>query len=343
MADTKKEHYVPRCYLKNFSHDTKKINVFDKFKMQDRNQSIQDVAMENYFYDINLMDMLKKVDKDKRQQLEIDLMKLVGTENWEEVLRILSKTKYIEKDFFAEIEGVYSELLQRIINKSYRGNQWVIDNCFAFSEEEKLLLSFFIAIQIIRTKVFRETLVDSIEKMYQTFLYKMQMNEKEPLDKEEIKVEVDKDFVKLQHSSMILNDTSTVAMAETLSNHIWIMYVNKTKTSFFTSDCPVVNIPHKFDKYMSYGGLKSERIEIAFPISSNLLLAMYDADYYKEVFEDRKFICLDDETQIEYYNYMQIVNSDRCVFCEYDKFEYAKKICMENPELQERQSRIQVS
>lgn len=342
MADTKKEHYVPRCYLKNFSHDDRKINVFDKFKMQNRNQPLQDVAMENYFYDVNMIDMLKKVDEEKRKQLEIDLMKLVGTDDWEDVLKILRKTKYIEKEFFAEIEGLYSELLQRIINKSYDGNQWVLNNCFAFSEEEKLILSLFIAIQIIRTKVFRDILGDSIEKMYQTLLYKMQMNREDALEKEEIKVEVDKDFVKLQHSSMILNDRSTVEMAEILSKHIWIMYVNKTEMPFYTSDCPVINIPHKFDEYVSYGGVKSEGIEIAFPISSKLLLAMYDENYYKTILEDRKFICLKDQSQIEYYNYMQLINSDRCIFCEYDNFEYAKKICVTNPKLQERQSRIEV-
>jgi len=40
MADTKKEHYVPRCYLKNFVLDNDRINVFDKFKTQIRPQKI---------------------------------------------------------------------------------------------------------------------------------------------------------------------------------------------------------------------------------------------------------------------------------------------------------------
>lgn len=45
MADTKKEHYVPRCYLKNFIGENDRIQVFDKYKMQTRPQKIMDVAM----------------------------------------------------------------------------------------------------------------------------------------------------------------------------------------------------------------------------------------------------------------------------------------------------------
>ena len=53
MADTKKEHYVPRCYLKHFEADNGKIQVFDKKIMQVREQRTFEVAMENYFYDID--------------------------------------------------------------------------------------------------------------------------------------------------------------------------------------------------------------------------------------------------------------------------------------------------
>ena len=60
MADTKKEHYVPRCYLKNFILENDKIKIFDKFKMQVREQRIMDVAMENYFYDIDFEELFKQ-------------------------------------------------------------------------------------------------------------------------------------------------------------------------------------------------------------------------------------------------------------------------------------------
>lgn len=102
------------------------------------------------------------------------------------------------------------------------------------------------------------------------------MNDEDALSKNEILVSADKDYVKLEHTNMILNDDATMRFAETLYNHLWVIYVNKTETSFYTSDNPVATIPHKFHKYMSYSGFNSDGIEIVFPISPTLLLGMYD-------------------------------------------------------------------
>lgn len=38
MADTKKEHFVPRCYLEYFENDNKRIHVFNKKTMDTRCQ-----------------------------------------------------------------------------------------------------------------------------------------------------------------------------------------------------------------------------------------------------------------------------------------------------------------
>lgn len=173
MADTKKEHYVPRCYLKNFVLDNDRINVFDKFKTQIRPQKIMDIAMENYFYDIKFDELIQMAEKDKEEKIKNDLMEIVGVDNWESVLDELDE-KHIEKEFFSQLEGIYSGLLQTLINKSYGGNDWVIQNCLACSEIEKSFMALFIAIQIIRTKSFRDNLRDMITKTYQTLAYKSQ-------------------------------------------------------------------------------------------------------------------------------------------------------------------------
>ena len=72
----------------------------------------------------------------------------------------------------------------------------------------------------------------------------------------------DDDFIKLQHSEMMLDEEIAIHLAETLMGHIWVMYVNKTDHPFYTSDNPVLTIPHKRDKYMSYGGYASDGVEI---------------------------------------------------------------------------------
>lgn len=212
------------------------------------------------------------------------------------------------------MEEIYSDLLQKFISKSYDGNNWVIKNCNICSEIEKEYMALFIAIQIIRTKSFRATLGDTFAQFYQTLAYKLQMNNENALPKEAFEVEANEDFVKLQHSTMILDEEMAVEIAETLCNHIWVIYVNKTDYPFYTSDNPVATIPHKRDEYMSYGGLASEGVEIVFPISPKLLLAMYEKETYKDKIQDRKYIELSSKVQIDYYNCQQVYHSYRCVF-----------------------------
>lgn len=342
MADTKKEHYVPRCYLKNFILENDKVKVFDKFKLQQREQRIMDIAMENYFYDIKIDELVQKAEKEEQEKIKSDLLQIAGVDKWEDFLNIVD-TKYIEKEFYCKLEDIYSILLTRIIQKSYNGNDWVIKNCNAFSDTEKTMMSLFIAIQIIRTKSFRNNINDIITKTYQTLAYKSQMSDEDALPKEAFECTVSPDFVKLQHSSMILNDDIAIKMAETLYNHIWIMYVNKTDYPFYTSDNPVVTIPHKRDKYISYGGFNSEGVEVAFPISSNLLLAMYEKTYYEKFLTDGRFMALTSKDDIDYYNCQQVLHSNRCIFSGKYNFELAEEMCKKNPELQKYQSHIEVN
>ena len=341
MADTKKEHYVPRCYLKNFSLENDKIKVFDKFKMQVREQSIMDVAMENYFYDIKFDELLKKAEQEEREKIKQDLMELLETDEWEDVVAKLDE-KRLEKEFFSQLEGMYSKLLKIFINKCYDGNDWVMENCLACSEIEKSLMAFFIAIQTVRTKSFRNNISDIISKGYQVIAYKSQMNDEDALPIEAFECEANPDFVKLQHSSMILDKELILEIAETYCNHIWVMYVNKSDYSFYTSDNPVVTIPHKRDEYFNYGGIKSKAVEVVLPISPKLLLAMYERTSFDKVFSDRQFYVLTSKDEIDYFNYVQVYHSYRCIFSGKNNFELAEKTCKEKPELQEYLSHVEV-
>ena len=150
MADTKKEHFVPRCYLANFASPSLKINLFDKWKVESRaNQDIRNIAMENAFYDLDLLKLLETIDTKDLETIQEDLKAIAGTDNWDEVKAIIGNKKFVEKNFFARIEGMYAPLLESIIRKSYNGNAWAIRNCKCMSESEKVWLSLFISIQYI--------------------------------------------------------------------------------------------------------------------------------------------------------------------------------------------------
>ena len=301
MADTKKEHYVPRCYLENFEGENKRIKVFDKVIMQIRSQLKGEIAAENYFYDINFDDIMENIDSDKHQSIIDDIK---------------------------EISGI---------------DEWVMKNCRPFSEDEKIYLSLLIAVQSIRTRAYRDTMKQMVEKTYETLAYKQQMKDEGALPKEAFKVKANDDFIKLQHSEMMLDEEIAIHLAETLMGHIWVMYVNKTDHPFYTSDNPVSTIPHKRDKYMSYGGYASDGVEVVFPISPNLLIAMYEKKWHSNHYEDRTFIPIYDKDIIDYYNGVQVVHSFRCVFSQVENFELAEKLCEEHPEIRDSSNRVSVS
>lgn len=343
MADTKKEHYVPRCYLENFEGENNRIKVYDKAIMQVRSQLKGEIAAENYFYDIDFDKMMKKVDLDKHESIKNDIKRIAGIDDWDTIVSTILNPKHIEKEFLCKLEGVYGPLLKEIIKKSYNGNEWVMKKCRPFSENEKALLSFFLAIQSIRTRTYRDTMKQIIEKFYETFAYKQQMNNTDALPKKCFKATVGDDFIKLQHSSMLLDEDIAISFAETLMNHIWVMYVNKTDHPFYTSDNPISTIPHKHDKYMSYGGFASDGVEVVFPLSPDLLIAMYEKKWHSKFYQDRTFFPIYDKELVDYFNRAQVVNSFRCVYSQKENFEIAKKICDEHPEIRDPSNRVSVS
>lgn len=341
MADTKKEHYVPRCYLKNFAMDNSMIWVFDKYKTQRRKQKIMEIAMENYFYDIDCSSMISKAEKDEK--IKAELKEQSGLEEWEDIVDLLNNKKYVEKDFFSNIESFYELLLEKLIDNSHGGNQWVIDNCFAFLEIIKDIFSFFVAIQMLRTKSFRSGISDAIEQFYNVLPKKFPIKGLEPLRSGEFHIKANDEYVKLQHTLIMLDEKELERTAEILNNHIWVMYVNKTDMPFYTSDNPVITIPHKSDKYMSYGGIASEGVEIVFPITPNLLLAMYEKTWHSNRFSDRSFVSLTSKEKVAYFNMYQIMQSDRCVFSIKDDFGLAEQMCEEFPQLKEYQPKVKVT
>lgn len=344
MSDTKKEHFVPRCYLENFATDRLTVGLFDKWKVEPRrNQRIINVAMENEFYDMDLAELLKMLEPEEYDRVKEDLKAIMGTDQWDDVAAIIGNKKYLEKDFFSKLESMYALVLESIIHKSYNGNAWTIRNCKCMSPAEKDLMSVFIAIQHVRTRRFRDTLDDMMTGAIQTMAYKRQLDGDNPLPKESFKVKMSPEHAKLQHSLIILDPVVMGHLVEILMNHIWVMCINKTNIPFYTSDDPVVKIPHKKDEgFKSFSGFASDGIEIAFPISPKLMLCLFDPKVYSQLFTDLQFYEITDPDEVTYYNWHQIHNCYRYVFSNNTDFHDAERFCVDYPEHQQYLSQIEV-
>lgn len=333
MGKVKKEHYVPQCYLRNFriTGEDYKINVFDKKKPEVRIfQNIEDVASERYFYDIKIDKILEELPESERD-------KLIAQMGDQYEFYKNDDKQHIEKFFSKIIEGNYSNVLKSIIEKAEGSNAWCIKNCFCMSQQEKEIMALFISLQFWRTKKQREMLKEGLTKISKTLLCKIYNVEYGDTDgkisEDDIETAIGKESMKLQHAKFMFDKDRIKEFTQIFQNHLWVIYINRTKVPFWTSDSPIV---------LNNGtGIASKGIEIIFPLSDKVALGMYDRKMYSEIFseiftrDDRIYIELKKEEIVLDYNKLQVSECYRCVYSSNSDFSVAEKMCKDNPKLME--------
>lgn len=336
MSNVKKEHYVPRCYLKNFANKNKRIHVFDKRLGGCRNQKITEIAAENHFYDMDINELvnMKEFSTSKRKELKIELMKTLNATTWEEAVARFD-TQYMEKRM-SVMEYNFEKFLKKIIDDVRSGNT------ISLSDEEKKEMSWYIAIQYQRTQTIRNDFEDMIMGTID-ILAKKESSFEGQIMLENESYNILKKYIKCLHLMTMLDGTTTQVIANILYSHVWTFHVNKTNIPFYTSDSPVVPIPHHFNHYMSYSGLESPGIEVVFPISSNILLSMYDKNDERNKNKiDKETDFITEEDYVKFYNKHQTDYSNRCIFSINDDFKAIEELFNKYPELKERKPHITV-
>lgn len=340
MGKTKKEHYVPQCYLRNFKMEGKeeKINVFDKQKEQIRlNQKILDNASERYFYDIDIDKILMECPADKRERM----LDQFG-EKYEAYKN--DNEQHLEKFFSEVVEGDYSETLKSIIHNAESATPWYIKNCYSMSEVERIKMAAFITFQYMRTKKFRETMREGkseIAKVLLTKLYNIEYGETDgKISLDDIDVQIGKESIKLDHAGFILDMDRILDFTQCFLKHVWVIYINRTKIPFWTSDAPIAVNPMK-NGYRSGKGIAAKGVEILLPLSNKVTLGMYDSEEYGEIFYkltgkvNRLYIEIKDEDRVKQFNQLQVRESYRCIFSSGEDFSVAQELCKKYPSVKE--------
>ena len=129
----KKQHYVPQCYLEYWAIEgTHQIHVYDKKKKETRQNNIQDVASENYFYDINFRKALSRQEQDLLAMSE-------------ESLEELSQKQVLENFFANNVEGELSSILKDLIDKASDLTQKMLKRHFISRYKMEILTTFIIS------------------------------------------------------------------------------------------------------------------------------------------------------------------------------------------------------
>lgn len=310
----KKQHYVPQCYLEAWAIPGKhQIYVFDKQTKKQRINNISDVAEENYFYDIDLTGIMTK-----------DELVEYGFSNCDP--KNVDTEQYIENYFSNNVEGVFQQNLSRIIDRTRKMTPWEIRNCCFVSERQKIDFSYCLALQYIRVKAVRNSMLDSIDCLEQVL---GDMGASQEVIK---KYAVPKSQLPYIHAKMITNWESVEKFAQRYFSLTWILQINRTHQPFFTSDSPITNQPHIKNSCVSMSGLSSKGIEVNFPIAPDIILTMFDGDYHSNLNEyDRRIVEIDDLRDINNYNLRCVIHSERCIFSNKEDFSIIHDILEKEP------------
>lgn len=308
VEKTKKEHYVPRCYLKRWGNSKEQVYVYDKDLKKARINNVYDVACEKFYYDIDYHEL----SDDK-----IAFLKSIGINPEED-------EQFIEHFFAEHIETTYTELLHNIVDKEL--TTWHEKNCYFVNKKDRFELALCMAFQYLRTKETRNSIVNSSSCLEQ-LLKELHCSE-ETIEQYKIKEKEEK----IIQGNMLLDIDHIIGLIRSFYNLTWILGINRTNIPFYTSDNPIGTYPHIKHPVMSMSGIGSQGVEVFLPLSPNYILIMFDGNYHTEISRyNGRYVSLDDIDDIERYNRLCVYNSSRCVFASNPDFSVIENILQANP------------
>ena len=254
-----RHHYIPQCYLRNFTEDGKCVWVYDKARSKSYHTAISSICYKDDFY---------KIEKESLPQTNEKINELT-----------------IETEFFAiGIEKYYSQLLCEIIT--------AIDEAISVGDiprtiidrSVKQALSKQIAIQFLRLPEVREAqenMQKVISQSVGNFLRRNRLYDTDGAKKVLKQVEIPQDPV-LNHCLVGYGNENLVnEFANKLCNNYWNIYVT-TGDYFYTSDFPISVEPYVGGVQEECMGLAQYGGVVTFPISKKILLKIMDCRYFSD-------------------------------------------------------------
>lgn len=241
----------------------------------------------------------------------------------------------------------------RVIKKITRNQSLAV-----MSEREKHCLAQFIAIQFVRTRQSRDIFKDVNMLMVQAFL-------DHGIKKEDIEgyEEPNETNIKLSHMSFI---ECYKEFAPYIFNKTWVLLSTAKRNPFYISDNPITLQNMFTSEFRGNLGLAVKGIEIYFPVSSTLSLAMWcttHEDTIKEAYKEYEYLyktnpslaklVLSDPYIVEQlikgidtgepivsaqenvinHNSLQVIHSSRFIYSSTEDFSLAEEMIRNHPEL----------
>lgn len=349
MAAPKNHHYVPQSYLRRFSSDGTQVHVFDKFTRRSFVTNVKNVASETYFHDVpeehlaKLIEWVQQKFKDSEDLPHIvDAVKGLGT--------VEERLSQIEGQFMTVIDDLAVDLEHNTVwfkaepeIKSFRRRTLsgidvvTLFGRLAASEcidpKYKPAVAFLVAVQFVRTKEYRDSLKEYLEKSTKAVSELILRVMGEDTSAFEVETQVSEEHVKVLHLGHMQDLDVISRMVNVLMDHIWSFEANETSQPFFTSDNPVALVPNKFEPFRHHTGYASEGIIVRMPLTPQYAVAFYERTFFTDLEHIEGKVLPVDADHVTYHNSIQINQSYRQIYAPSGNFELAERTCREHPEV----------
>ena len=279
-----KQHYIPRCYLRQFSNNKKSIYTYDKQHSKKYNASLMSVCCEDDIYTFS-----EEFVKRNKEEGNCTINRLS-----------------IETDHFAHtVEPLYIQLLNQINEIK---EEWVTGkDHYILNFYEKKELALHIVTQYFRLPQIGDTLVDNYIRMERASIDMMkELMAKQTNNDDYKKIKINPTCEKpALHANLSYLDNETLMMfANAIANNIFVFWISKGN-DFYTSDFPIVVSPHVENVRPMFMGLAQYGGELTMPLSPGLALSVYDRSYFKNKEDiDGAFVNADDK-EVRRQNYLR--------------------------------------
>lgn len=196
-----------------------------------------------------------------------------------------------------------------------------------FDQRLKEEFADYLLLQMLRTKIHREQYLE-VGRMVQAVV-----RANPDLAKS---MELPEDRISLEHARMMFSPDFTSPMKRAILSHIWVIGINRTAKSLYTSDSPVVRCPHVRHPLMGTNGVACEGIEIDFPLSPRHVLIVGERSFHWHMarWENGAFP-IGDENCVLFMNQLQVYEAYRHVYSDQADFAHATELLRRKPEIGE--------
>lgn len=275
MSEPKLHHYVPRFYLKFFCDQSDRFWVWDKNSGKVFRTAPNKVAAGTHFYRVP---------------------QFIGTE---------VDPLFLEKDL-ASLEAKASTILQicTVLLDTMEPLQYL-----QMDDEERWVLSSFIAVQFLRTSEQRNILALFALK---NGFYKDGFSQEEKLN---------------LHAQMLCSGGLVEDITQRLFDSIWIYARNRTATPFWTSDNPVAFKTGDNRMWLKGPGIFSSGSYVVFPITPSYVLYCKEPKYWSALSELDSCLSPVDLTDemVQHENAGQVFMATRHVLSISNEFSWANE------------------